>query len=258
VADYTTVVELKGAPSKQVASALFNRGFTKDQQGDPQGAIADWTALVRMQGVPTDVVAVATALRGFLRGGLGQPQQALGDFNLSLESPGLPEELRMQTILYRGVTHEGLGKLKEALADYAQCAQSGVILLLHIGLQLTVRLLLSGKRVDEALAWIRRFHELEPPEASLDTRLQARLDMIRAASGVASLEDVSRLVDALLETDPEDLRVLMQFLKPGLELARTNDESVLAKLPEEERKMAREIARSLAEAARQPIGRPAS
>jgi tetratricopeptide (TPR) repeat protein len=258
MADYTSVVGLKGAPADQVASALFNRGFTKDQQGDPQGAIADYTALVRMQGVPTDVVAVASALRGFVHGSLGQPQQALGDLNLSLESPGLPEELRMPTILYRGVTHEGLGKLKEALADYAQCAQSGIILLLHIGLQLTVRLLLSEKRADEALAWVRRFHELEPPEVSMDTRLQARLDMASVAAGVASLEDVSRLVDALLEADPEELRARLQFLKPGLELARTNDESVLAKLPEEERKMAKEIARTLAEAARQPVDRPAS
>jgi hypothetical protein len=80
--------------------------------------------------------------------------------------------------------------------------------------------------------------------------------MVRAASEVASLEDVSRLVDALLDTDPEELRDRLRFLKPGLELARTNDESVLAKLPEEERKMAREIARSLAEAPRQPIGQP--
>jgi hypothetical protein len=92
----------------------------------------------------------------------------------------------------------------------------------------------------------------------MDTRLQARLDMIRAACTVASLEDVSRLADALLETDPEEIRVLLLFLKPGLELARTNDESVLAKLPEEERKIAKEIARSLAEAARQPTAQPAS
>jgi hypothetical protein len=130
--------------------------------------------------------------------------------------------------------------------------------LVHYGLQRIVRLLLSEKRLDEAVAWVRRFHELEPPEVSLDTRLQARLDMIRAASTVASLEDVSRLVDALLETDPEELRDRLKFLKPGLELARTNDESVLAKLPEEERKIAREIARSLAEAARQPMGQPPS
>jgi hypothetical protein len=82
--------------------------------------------------------------------------------------------------------------------------------------------------------------------------------MIRAASGVASLDDTSRLVDALLESDPEELRARLQFLKPGLELAKTHDESVLANLPEDERKIAREIARSLAESARPPAGQPPS
>jgi aminoglycoside phosphotransferase len=128
----------------------------------------------------------------------------------------------------------------------------------HRGLKSAVRLLLSEKRVDEALGWVRRFHELEPREASLDSRLEARLDTIRAASGVASLEDASRLVDALLEADPEELRARLQFLKPGLELAKTNDESILANLPEDERKIAREIARSLAEAARPPMRQPPS
>ena len=80
--------------------------------------------------------------------------------------------------------------------------------------------------------------------------------MIRAASGVASLDDASRLVDALLETDPEELRVRLQFLKPGLELARTHDESVLASLPEDERKIAKEIARSLEVSARQSADPP--
>ena len=114
----------------------------------------------------------------------------------------------------------------------------------------------SEERIDEALAWVRRLHELEPCEVPLETQLEARLDIIRAAAKVTSLEDVSRLVDALLETDPEELRARLQFLKPGLELARTNDESVLANLPEDERKMAREIARSLAEAARPAADSP--
>jgi hypothetical protein len=82
--------------------------------------------------------------------------------------------------------------------------------------------------------------------------------MIRAVSGVASLEDASRMADALLESDPEELRARLQFLKPGLELAKTKDESVLANLPEDERKIAKEIARSLAEAARAPASKPPS
>ena len=61
---------------------------------------------------------------------------------------------------------------------------------------------------------------------------------------------------ALLEADPEELRARLQFLKPGLELAKTHDESVLANLPEDERKIAREIARSLEESGRPPLGQP--
>jgi tetratricopeptide (TPR) repeat protein len=256
IEDYTRAVELEGAPAEQVAEAVFNRGVARGKLGDRSGAMGDYTALVDLKGAPTEMVAEALTRRGAARHNSGQYGEALADFNQSLGIPGLPEDSRLHTLFHRGQAHEKLGKTEEALADHAQCARSGLLPFVHYGLQSTVRLLLSGKRADEALAWVRRFHELEPPELSLDTRLQTRLDTIRVASAVASLEDASQLVDALLETDPEELRVRLKFLKPGLELARTNDESVLAKLPEEERKMAREIARSLAETARQPVGQP--
>ena len=258
MADYTSVVELQDAPAEMVGRALIARAVAKGNAGDPQSAIADCTALVQMKDAPAEFVASALVLRGLVHVGLGQHDQALKDFNLSLENPKLREEFRTQTILDRGMSQERLGEHEEALADYTRCAQSGILPYVHDGLQAAVRLLLSEKRVDEALAWVRRFHELEPSDVPLESRLEARLDVIRAASGVASLDDTSRLVDALLETDPEELRARLQFLKPGLELAKTHDESVMAKLPEDERKIAKEIARSLAEAARPPMGQPPS
>jgi tetratricopeptide (TPR) repeat protein len=258
IADYTAVVELKGARTEQVAKALINRGVTKGQLGDPQGEIADYTGVIELKGAPAQVLAGALVLRGTLYGKLGQHEQALRDFSLSLEVPSFPENLRIPTIFNRGMAHEKTGKPEEALLDYARCARSGILRYIHIGLQSMVRLLLSGKRVDEALGWVRRFHELEPQEAPLDARLQARLAMIVVAARAASLENASHLVKALLESDPEELRARLQFLKPGLELAKTHDESVLANLPEDERKIAREIARSLAESARPPVAQPPS
>jgi len=252
--DYAAAVELKGAPAEQVASALVNRGVAKSQLGDTEGVIADCTAALEIKGSPPEVAAKALALRGMVHGNLGQHEQALRDFSQSLEVLGFPEKLRIPTIFNRGVAHEKMGKSEEALGDYILCAQSGILPYVHKGLNSAVRLLLAQKRLDEALGWARRFHELEPPDASLDNRLEARLDMVRAASAVASLEEVGRLVDALLEADPEELRARLQFLKPGLELAKTNDESVLGNLPEDERKIAREIARSLTEAARAAVG----
>ena len=256
IADYTTTVELVGALAEQVAKALVNRAFSKGQLGNQQGAIADFTAAAELKGAPAGVVAEAFTCRGMLHHNLGQYEEALKDFALSLGIPGLPEEPRIHAIFHRSMTHERMGKPEEAFADYARCAQSGLLPFLHKCLQSTIGLLLSEKMVDEALAWVRRFHDFEPREASLDIRLEARLDMIRAASRVVSLDDTSRLIDALLEADPEEIRSRLQFLKPGLELAKIHDESVLAKLPEDERKIAREIARSLEASARQSADPP--
>jgi tetratricopeptide (TPR) repeat protein len=213
---------------------------------------------VELVGAPTELLLKALLFRGGVRAILGQHKEALEDYCRLLEIADLPKKYQAYTYLHRGREHEEVGNTEEALVDYSRCAQGGILPYIHDGLRSTVRLLLSEERFDEALVWVRRFHELEPPEASLDAKLEARLDLIRAASSVASLEDVSRLVDALLETDPEELRTRLQFLKPGLELARTHDESVLASLPEDERKIAREIARSFEESARPPVGQPPS
>jgi tetratricopeptide (TPR) repeat protein len=220
--------------------------------------IAGCTAVVDLAGVPAELLLSALLIRGGVHAILDQHKEALEDYCRLLGIAELPKNYQVYAYLNRGKSYEEVGNTEEALADYGRCAQSGVMPFVHYGLQSTARLLLSEKRVDEALAWVRRFHELEPRDASLDTRLEARLDMIRAASRVGSLDDASRLADTLLEADPEELRARLQFLKPGLELAKTHDESVLAKLPEDERKIAKEIARSLAEAARPPMGQPPS
>ncbi len=256
IADYTAVVELEGARAEIMAKALVSRGVTKAELDDLEGAITDYTAVVNFKGAPAEEVSKALAFRGEVHYDAGKNKKALRDFNLSLKTSGLPEEFRTATIFYRGMAHVQLSNIEEALADCAESSQSGTMPFVHRGLRSTVILLLSDERVIEALTWVRRLHELEPSDVPLETRLEARLDIIRAASQVASLDDTSRLVDALLEADPEELRARLQFLKPGLELAKTNDESVLANLPEDERKIAREIARSLAEAARPPMGQP--
>jgi len=258
IVDYTALVELKGATPGQVAQALVNRGVTKGQLGDPEGAMADYTSAVELKDAPAEMIARALAFRGEIHFHHDQYDQALRDFNLSLKTSGLPDDVRIATVFYRGMAHVQLGNLKQALADCAKSSQSGTMPFVHQGVRSTVILLLSDERVIEALTWVRRLHELEPSDVPLQTRLEARLDMIRAASAVASLDDTSRLVDALLDADPEELRARLRFLKPGLELAKTNDESVLAKLPEDERKVAREIARSLAESPRPPMGQPPS
>lgn len=57
IADYTRVIELPNAPPKQVAMALFNRGLTHAQQGDSTAAIADFSNVVKLPDAgPEDVI----------------------------------------------------------------------------------------------------------------------------------------------------------------------------------------------------------
>jgi tetratricopeptide (TPR) repeat protein len=256
MADYEAAVELNGAPPETVAKALLRCVDIKGNLGDGDGVIAGCTAVVELVGAPSELVAAALVIRGMVHSLLDHRTEALEDFCRSLETAHPHKKHQACAYLYRGKTYEQLGSTEEALVDYGRCAESGILRYVHNGLQSAVRLLLAKKRGDEALVWVRRLHELEPSDVPLETRLEARLDVIRAASKIALLEDVSRLVDALLDSDPEELRERLQFLKPGLELARTKDESVLANLPEDERKMAREIARTLAEAGRPPVDPP--
>jgi tetratricopeptide (TPR) repeat protein len=258
IVDYTAAVELNGAPTELVADGILSRGVTKTELGDSLGAIDDYAAVAKLRGSPSEVVAKALIFRGELLVDLDRFEDALRDFELSIQAPNIPEEIRLTGLFCRGLVHEALREPGNALADYVRCAQSRAIPFVHDCIRAAVRLLFWEGRDHEAFECVRRLHELEPGELPLETRLMARLDIIRQAFEVASLEDVSRLVDALLESDPEELRARLQFLKPGLELAKTHDESVLADLPEDERKIAKEIAQSLAEAARQPMGKPPS
>jgi len=251
IADYTAVVDLKGAPVEITARALVNRALIKADRDDREGAITDFMAVINLKGARAEEVGTALVLRGWLYVDQGKAKHALRDFNRSLKIPALPKNLEVGSVFGRSKAHLLVGNLEEGLADCDLCARSGMLPFVHDGLRVAVTVLLSLGRTDEALAWVRQFHELEPVDVALQTRLEARLEMIRMASGVASLEDVGRLVDALLESDPEELRSRLQFVKPGLELARTNDESVLAKLPEDERRIARQIAEVLKKAAHQ-------
>ena len=57
--NYTAVVSLPGAPSNEVAYALFNRSATKGEDGDIAGAVEDCTAVISMTDAPADLVAEA-------------------------------------------------------------------------------------------------------------------------------------------------------------------------------------------------------
>jgi hypothetical protein len=118
-------------------------------------------------------------------------------------------------------------------------------------------LLLRNNRPDEAAGWMARMSSLEPKDTPLEQRLEARIRIVESAGRDFSLDAAAKLLEALLNNDPEELRSRLAFLKPALDFARTGDEGVLSKLPDEERDAARRIAAAMARRATPEQGPPA-
>jgi tetratricopeptide (TPR) repeat protein len=118
VAEFQRVIDLPGAPAKQVARALFGRGFTKGSLGDSQGAIADYTAVVDLPGAPAIAVAMALVNRGVTKWSLGDSQGAIADYTAVVDLPGAQTEAVARALVNRGIVRGSLGDSQGEIADY--------------------------------------------------------------------------------------------------------------------------------------------
>jgi tetratricopeptide (TPR) repeat protein len=243
IADYTAAVDLPGAPAIAVAMALVNRGIAKRSLEDGQGAIADYTAAVDLPGAPADQLARALVNRGFAFVAEGDQNQALSDFQSAADMPGVSLELRGSAVLGSGAALTVLYRLPEAAARFEEClglrasAES-----VHGAFDLLIRIHLGSGKLEDAARLIARLHEFEPAETPIEQRLEARIGAITTAGKEHTPETAALLLDAALKSGPEEIRVRMEFLAPAIQYARTGDEQALARLPERERDMAKQIA----------------
>jgi hypothetical protein len=91
--------------------------------------------------------------------------------------------------------------------------------------------------------WANRVNELEPPDTSMAIKLAGRVKIVSTIAQECSLNAATEILNTFLSKpdDPEVTRRL-EFMKPALEYAQTPDESVIAKLSQEEQKVAKRIA----------------
>ncbi len=243
IADYTAVVDLPGAPAVGVAAALGSRGAVKRFLGDSQGAIADYTAVVDLPDAPAELVAMALGIRGAALGNAGDHSKALSDFQSVMDMPGVSSEVRGAALLNSGVTLTKLHKPTEAVARLEEClGLRGSAESVHGAFAQLIRTHLESGRAEDAARLMARLHEFEPAETPIEQRLEARIGAIATAWKEHTPETAALLLDAALKSDPEDIRVRMEFLAPAIQYARTGDEQALARLPERERDMAKQIA----------------
>ena len=150
--------------------------------------------------------------------------------------------------LNRGEANENLGDPEAAIADYSRCAESRTdYKIVHGGLTKLVVLLCKEDMTDDAEHWLARMGDLEPEGTPMEQRLEARVGIVLSLAQQCSLDMVALLLDTALKTTTSELRDKLAFLVPGLAFARSGDESVLTKIPEEEQEMAKRIAARIME-----------
>lgn len=182
-AEWTTVIDLHGAPADQVAAALAQRARLRRGRGEEDAALADcrrlldevpdapWRyqaqafsalavaacrrdepalaladfdrALSRRDGLPTALLAEALSGRTVVLLALGWPAEALPDCDDLLALPALKATTRCQGLVNRALIRERLGDEAGALAD----ADDAVGFAAGLGADLYARRLLERARL---------------------------------------------------------------------------------------------------------------
>jgi tetratricopeptide (TPR) repeat protein len=189
------------------------------------------------------LVAKALLNRGVAFGDEGDPNKALSDFQSVLDMAGVSSVVRGLAMLNSGAALTNLHRLTEAVARFEECLElRASVESVHRAFAELIRTHLEGGRAEDAARLMAQLHEFEPAETTIEKRLEARIGAITAGGQEHTPEKAGLLLGAALKSDPEDIRVRMEFLAPAIQYARIGDEQALARLPERERDMAKQIA----------------
>jgi tetratricopeptide (TPR) repeat protein len=245
--DYTAAEKLPGAPPEAVAFAILARGKAKLQTAHMAGALADFTAAAELPGALPDQVVDALLNRGVSYGDSGDNSTALRDFDAAVNVAGASKSQTLLATLMRGFAQKKLGNTGAAIGDFAFCLEGRPKeATLGVAIKALSSELATAGRGGEILQWVSRLDELEPSGAPTEDRVLVRIAVLGRMADHLSLDAASEALEIMMKTPDAALRERLAFLVPALELARTGDEGVLAKLPEAEREAARRIAATLA------------
>ncbi len=117
--DWTSIVELPGAPVEMVASGLVGRGFILGMKGLIDEALAEYTRVIEeLPGASGGVVAMALINRSIVREQTGDADGQLADLNRVIEQlPNVPAEQVAMALVNRGITWGRRGNTDRQLAD---------------------------------------------------------------------------------------------------------------------------------------------
>jgi tetratricopeptide (TPR) repeat protein len=117
IADYSTVIQMSGAPADQRVLALHNRGLTYGRRNELDKAIADFSAVIQIPDAPLDQKVMALNNRGATYDRKGEQEKAIADYNAVLQMSDAPLEQKAQALLNRGWHHFVAGRYDNAIED---------------------------------------------------------------------------------------------------------------------------------------------
>jgi len=191
---------------------------------------------------------------GLCLGLLGRHEDAAAEFGAVIELGDAPKDLLAKAFYDRGMARRRLGRAEEAIADLGKYIGSGAAReVLYAAVAGLAELTYATNRAGEARDWLARLGEFEPPDTPLDRHVEGRVEIVTELARARSLDAAAEALAVLLDAAEPELRARLDFMRPALELARSEDDAVLAKLPQEEQAIARRIAARLCESREESV-----
>lgn len=197
IADFDAAIALGGAPAEHVARALIHRASTISERGDFDGAIAGFTRAAELEGAPVDARAEAMLGRAELNEDRGLFEDALTDYTRVAEQAGVSKSLVAWALIGSARSLREIGRTAESVADLSRAAELKLPWALPIVDLERGRTYGAQGRVPESIAAYTS--AIDSSEASVALRAQALVLRAEAHSDSSDVDgaaaDYSRVID---------------------------------------------------------------
>jgi tetratricopeptide (TPR) repeat protein len=117
--DFNVALAMPQVTAEQKASSLINRGLIYGETDQVEKAIIDYSDVIAMSDITTELYAKALFERGYVYGQMGQIDNEIMDYSTLATMPNAPIEKKACALYNRGVTYQEKGKIDNAIADYS-------------------------------------------------------------------------------------------------------------------------------------------
>jgi DNA-binding transcriptional ArsR family regulator len=251
ISELSHIIDLPDAPPELMARALFSRGVTHGQQGDPVAEIADYTRVIELPNAPPKQVAMALFNRGLTHAQQGDSTAAIADFSNVVKLPDAgPEDVidAYQTLALLhfadGRWNEGFAALESGVSLGAQQSPPRLEAPVDIiGVFFAAGLSPEGRRVQAGALY--SLYAKHAGEAVLGEALVKHLGAVfRTGAPWPSADNLDQWLVAwqMAAGDAPEFKLPLRLLRTGIEFVKSGgkEEGILLDLTSPERSILRQ------------------